>query len=149
MAAPPPSALSAAKKSLFGTKKAGPPPMPGAPSEDLAILARRLRLLEERYSRVEKNLRSIEDNMNNISRDFNRIVVRIKSDVESSTAQIEQMQDRMLAFIKELDLLAQREDVEVIKKFLKYWQPIKFVQTTQVERIVKDVLSELGIYERV
>ena len=123
--------------------------MPSAPSEDLAILARRLRLLEERYSRVEKNLRSIEDNMNNMSRDSNRIVVRIKSDVASSTAQIEQMQDRMLAFIKELDLLAQREDVEVIKKYLKYWQPIKFVQITQVERIVKDVLSDLGIYERV
>jgi len=139
--------LAQHKTGLFGKKKPLPPLVPPGGNE-LTVLARRLRLLEERYSRVENNIHTIEEHMNMASRDFSRSLTKMKSEVTQSHIQVEQMQERMLMFIKELDLLAKQEDVEVIKKYLKYWDPVKFVQSTHVEKIVKDVLSEMGLIER-
>lgn len=149
MAQPPPPAKGGApaKTGMFGSKKPPAPP-PVTPNEDMNILARRLRLLEERYSRVEHNLHNIEDHLGNLTRDFNRMLIKIKKEVEVSTGQIDQMQDRMMMFIKELELLAKQEDVDVIRKYLKYWEPVKYVQVSHVESIIKDVLSEMGIIEK-
>ncbi|HLC85491.1 MAG TPA: hypothetical protein VJH22_06895 [Candidatus Nanoarchaeia archaeon] len=134
---------------LFSTKKPlPPPPQAGGTSEDLAVLARRLRLLEERYSRVENNLRNLEDHLNNTSRDFNRLLGKVKSDLATQNKSVEQMQERMLMFIKELELLAKKDDVEVIKKYLNYWEPMKFIQASQVEKVVKELLSEMGLIPR-
>ena len=141
-AVPPP------KKGLFGSKKPDIPAPASAPNEEMATLARRLRLLEERYGRVENNLRNIEDHLNDMSRDFSRMLNSIKSKVDLSNSRLDEMQDRMLVFIKELQLLSKKEDVDVIKKYINYWNPVKFVQATQVEKIVKDVLHELGLINR-
>lgn len=136
------------KKGLFGSKKPVMPAPATAPNEEMATLARRLRLLEERYGRVENNLRTIEDHLNDLTRDFSRMLNSIKSKVDLSNSRLDEMQDRMLVFIKELQLLSKKEDVDVIKKYINYWNPVKFVQATQVEKIVKDVLHELGLINR-
>ena len=141
-------AVPVPKKGLFASKKPEIPAPATALNEEMATLARRLRLLEERYARVENNLRNIEDHLNDISRDFSRMLNSIKSKVDLSNSRIDEMQDRMLVFIKELQLLAKKEDVDVIQKYNKYWNPVKFVQATQVEKIVKDVLHELGLINR-
>jgi len=141
-------AIPTPKKSLFASKKPAGPPPTAAPNEELATLARRLRLLEERYGRVENNLRNIEDHLNDLTRDFSRMLNKIKSTVDESNSRIDEMQDRMLVFIKELEMLSKKEDVDVIKKYIQYWDPVKFVQARQVEKIVKDVLHELGLIDR-
>lgn len=146
--ASPPKLEKKAGGGLFSSKSSAAPPPPSDSAEDLAVLARRLRLLEERYSRVENNLRNIEDHLNDLTRDFTRRVVQIKSVVEESNSRIDEMQDRMLVFLKEIDLLAKAEDVDVMRKYIQYWDPVKFVQVKQVEKIVKDVLSDMGLIER-
>lgn len=141
-AAPPPKKLTMS----FG-KKDLPPPM-NSSGGDISQIARRLVLLEERYDRVERNLQSMENHIHLISRDFNQVIAKMKSDLSENNAQVQQMQERMMMFLKELDLLAKQEDLDVVKKYLQYWDLAKFAQVTHVEKIVKDTLSEMGIFEK-
>ena len=61
---------------------------------------------------------------------------------------VDAMLDINIHFIKELELLAKKDDVEVIKKYLNYWEPMKFIQASQVEKVVKELLSEMGLIPR-
>ncbi|MBW3001942.1 hypothetical protein KY338_02140 [Candidatus Woesearchaeota archaeon] len=138
--APKPGA--APKTGMFGAKPAVPEPMAGGAGDDVTKLAARLKISEERYSELRKKLLLIEQNMlSHHKKAMNEIKV-LHSEITDINSKINEIQDRILLIIKELRLTAKREDIDVMKKYVELWNPMRFVTKEQVENIVQEILDQ-------
>ena len=110
--------------------------------EELRAINRRLKLMEERVAAQDRKSELIEANM--LSKDKKQDIEIKNLDGEFLTVKkdIEKTKEKMFLIIKELQLSAKVEDLEVIRRYLEMWRPITFVTRREVERIVRDVLEE-------
>jgi hypothetical protein len=110
--------------------------------EQLNNLAARLRLSEERYVELRKKLVVIEQNM---LANHKRVMGEVKafSDETNDVKRvIHEIEDRVVSLIKEIQLTAKREDIEVIRKYVELWNPMKFATVGQVEKICREMLAD-------
>ena len=142
MAGPPPKTGGL---SLFGKK---PAVAPLGPSPELAktvtTVSRRVRMLEERYENLRKKVQLLEENLLDAQKKLFAEIRTTTDDVLSFKEKMKDMQSKILMMINEIHLLAKKEDVEVMKKYVELWEPVKFVTRTQVEKIVHEMLDEKG-----
>lgn len=130
---------------LFGLGSSKQGPDVSAQISDLnmkfADVERRLIILEERYSDLRKKLQVAEQNMLG---DFKRLHTEVKStnsEVMETRHEMDDIKGKIMLIIKELQLLARSEDVDVLRKYLDMWQPVNFVTQNEVEKMVRDAVD--------
>lgn len=129
------------KRMMFGAKSPQPMLASSSSAEDIARLAARLKISEERYSDLRKKLLLVEQNMlSNHKKALGEIKI-IHSDITDVSSRINDIQDKIMLVVKELKLTARREDVDVMKKYVELWNPMRFVTRDQVENILKDLID--------
>ena len=112
------------------------------PNKGLTSLAARLRVIEERYSELRKMLLVVEQNMiSNHKKAMSEIKV-LHDDVLELRRSLQASDDKILTVIKELRLTPRKEDVDVLKKYLDLWKPVRFVTMETVEKMIADALGK-------
>ena len=129
-----------AQRGLFKHKKPAPPASPN--QERVGEAARRLRTLEARYSNLERRLQVTEQNMLANNRKLNLELKTANAEIQDLKTTLAELKERVVMLIGELRKTAQQTDVDVMKKYLSYWEPLRFVTEQQVERIVRQILDE-------
>lgn len=123
-------------------KKAEIPAAPAERSDQSNALLGRIRDLERRFADLQELMKFHEEESR---KNINRLWTKLKEAEERviglshSFAEVEQQSHLM---VNELRLTAKREDYEVLKRYIEYIKPVKFVTVDQVERLVKDILEE-------
>ncbi len=82
---------------------------------------------------MKKNV-SLRKEMKSLNEDM----LEVKRNSESTVQKID-------LIIKELKKTAGVEEVEVLKKYVDFWNPINFVTQRDVERVVETKLGEAGV----
>jgi len=67
------------------------------------------------------------------------------SELNELKKEIENINRIIKEIISELKNTARREDVEVLKKYIDMWNPIKFVTEDTVEKIIDDRLNQKNL----
>jgi len=129
------------KKETKAVKGIAPPTM----AMELTDVVRRLRMMEERQENLRKKMQMIEQNMLTMQKKFLTEFKTVNLDLTDMNAKLEDFGEKIVMLIKEIKLSAKKEDIDVVKKYLDYWTPVKFVTIDNVEEIVKDVLEEKGL----
>ena len=131
--------------SLFAKK---PAPAPTGPSPEMArnitTISRRVRMLEERYENLRRKTQLLEDNLMSAQKKLFAEIRATTEDIVNFKEKIKDTQSKMLMLINEIHLLAKKEDVEVLKKYVDMLDPLKFVNRQQVEKICHSILDEKG-----
>jgi hypothetical protein len=139
---PPQAQPQSPKTGLFGQKQASPAFDPSELQNDMNALSARLRIGEERYNDLRRQLQFIEQqSLGN----HKKVVGEIKlmsGEMTEMKHSIGELQNRMILLTKELQLMAKKSDVEVLRKYLDFWEPVKFVNSDQVEKILKEELDK-------
>ena len=109
-----------------------PPPVPkqaqpAGPGKDFLELTARLRMIEERYSELNQKTEVIEHNMLAKNNKVTTEMKMLKKDIADLRQKITEVEDNMTTVIREIKLLARKEDLTVLKKYLDYWKPVNFV----------------------
>ena len=112
------------------------------PNDNIIEITRRSRMLEERYSNLERRSQIMEENMIEHNRKLSSEIRLINDDVAELKKVISDLNEKMHYLTTELQDFARKEDVLTIKKYLDYWDPLKFVTQNQVEKIVKELFDE-------
>jgi len=120
-------------------KKSAPEP---EPNQAFLELVRRSRMLEERYSNLERRSQVMEENMLEHHRKLSGEIRLLNSDVADVKKAIEDLNEKLQYLAAELQNFARKEDVQVMKKYLDYWEPLNFVTQNRVEKIVKELMEE-------
>ncbi|MCX6709907.1 MAG: hypothetical protein NTV63_03055 [Candidatus Woesearchaeota archaeon] len=103
----------------------------------MSNLARRLRMLEERYNSMQKRIQLIEENMLANNRKASTDIKTINSTILDLNAEIAQIKERIEQVIRELVVCAKKEDINVLERYLNLWDPTSFATLKDVENIVR------------
>ena len=109
---------------------------------DVNTLSRRLRLLEEGFTNLRRFFQVTEENMISKNKHFSAEIKTLTSDITEVRKEIQELKDKLLLVIRELQTVARKEDVKVLEKYINLWNPIKFVSQNEVEQIINEVLEK-------
>lgn len=124
-----------------------PPPTAGGekgPTEQINALNSRIRMFEETLSEFRKRIIFIEQNIVAYHKKAIGDIKTLSNELLDEKKTIVMLEDRILTLIKEIKLLAKKEDVEVIKKYVELLNPMKYVTAERVEQLLKEMLEEQG-----
>ena len=107
-------------------------------SEELLELTARLRMNESKYNELNSKVEMLEQNMIIKTKKLTGEIRQIKDSIKDFQNKVDEISDKMTTIVNEIKLLARKEDVDVIKKYADYWNPIKFVTLNHFnEELVK------------
>ena len=109
---------------------------------DINTLSRRLRLLEEGFTNLRRFFQVTEENMIAKNKHFSAEIKTLTSDINEIRKEIQELKDKLLLVIRELQTVARKEEVKVLEKYINLWNPIKFVSQNEVEQIINEVLDK-------
>ena len=139
----------APKTGFFGRPpKEEPSPQPSPVQSEVTSLSRRLKILEERHENTRRHIDFIDQGLQDMQKKLSEELKTSKWEILELQKSIKDIENKLLLLIKEIKLSASKEDVEILKKYLNYWEPVNFVTRSQVEKIIREQLEDLGIYSR-
>lgn len=110
--------------------------------QEMNMIGRRLRVLEERYSGFDKRMQNSEQNMISNHRNMNTEIKTTMEDIKDVKKEIYDIKDKLRLIILEMKNFARKEEVKVIEKYVNLWEPVNFVTRNQVEKIVNEILDK-------
>lgn len=130
-----------AKPGFFSQK--APPQQPDTGmTEQVNLMAARMRVGEERYSELRKKSLVVEQNMLANNKKAMNEIKSLQTEISELRRSITAIEDKIITIIKELRLTARKEDIDVMKRYLDLWDPVKFITNDQVEKIVDEKLGK-------
>ncbi|MBI1935496.1 hypothetical protein HYS31_03570 [Candidatus Woesearchaeota archaeon] len=131
------------KQSVFGF---GKPQQPQADvsgiTNDVSSLSRRLKLLEEGFTNLRRFLQMTEEGIIAKNKHYSAEIKTIASDIMEIRKEMQELKDKLLLVIRELQATARKEEVKVLEKYINLWNPVKFVTQNEVEQIINEVLDK-------
>jgi len=99
------------------------------------VINTKIRDLDERYRILKDRLLLIGQNLVEIKEKINEDVLKIKKDVEI----IKRNMERMVSFLEtasgEFSKFARKEDLEILSKQAKMFQPLEFVRKKDLKKL--------------
>ena len=136
-----PTPAAPPKKGFFAPKAEPMPDISGM-TEQINAMAARVRIGEERYSELRKKLLLVEQNMLSNHKKAMTEIKTLQTDLMEMKRTIQAVEDRIITIIKELRLTARKEDIDVMKRYLDLWDPVKFVTHEQVDKLIDEKLGK-------
>ena len=122
--------------SLFGRKSV-------KPSEALHYQQqgeeeRRVRTLEERHLTMERRIHLIENNLLVSSRKAHSDIQSLREEVRDVLAQLNDIKETVQRLVNALSKVAPKEEVDILRKELSFWDPFAFPTKNQVKRMIEE-----------
>ena len=130
------------KQSILGFGRAQPQADTSGMSSDISTLSRRLKLLEEGFTNLRRIFQVTEENILSKNKHYSAEIKTIASDIIEVRKEVQELKDKLLLVIRELQTTARREEVKVLEKYINLWNPVKFVSQNEVEQIIDEVLEK-------
>lgn len=110
-------------------------------NEDLMKWMSRVRSLEGRSNDVRERMNFLETNLNNMKKKIHEEINELSKEIRKTDNRLEEVQNLLETIRNELSLRVPKEDFEVIRKYLDYINPVRFVTSDQVVEIVKGMVE--------
>lgn len=132
------------KKGILSFGKPEQPQGPdlGSVTNDINSLSRRLRLIEEGFTNLRRFLQVTEDNIIARNKHYSADFKTVNSDITEIRKELQEIREKLMLVIKEFQVVARKDEVKVLEKYINLWNPIKFVSQNEIEGIINDVLDK-------
>jgi hypothetical protein len=114
----------------------------GEQANQIRDTSRRLRIIEERYSSLRKNIQVNEQNMLSEGKRVSSEIKVINSDISEIKHILNEIKNEMRMIVTEVKESVKKEELKVVEKYVSLWEPINFVTTSEVEKIVLRKIDE-------
>ncbi|MBS3135992.1 hypothetical protein J4401_03455 [Candidatus Woesearchaeota archaeon] len=127
-------------KIVMGKKPAmGVPPIQG----DSEGVTRRLKILEERLTTTRNKIQVLEQNMLHKQKSAYAEAKTQSFEITELKKEVNEVRDKILILVKELEQFAKKEEVGVLKRYIDFWNPIRFVSKNEVEDVVRQAIEKI------
>lgn len=100
-------------------------------------LLRLLRTMEERYTNLNRKLDVLESNFLAQQKKMNKDSMIAESDLVEMKKELSGFSYKLNLLSKELSLCARKGDVDTLRKYLEFWQPMDFIRRDEAERFIQ------------
>lgn len=101
--------------------------------------------LESRHEMLRERVFSIGNSFIKIRDDLKREISLIKDDIRSIRDAIEKVQESLRHVLAESDNFARKEEMQILEKYMKLWEPLKFARTEEVRAMIDEAIQNLKI----
>jgi hypothetical protein len=96
-----------------------------------------IRDLEDKQRILKNRVLLIGQNLIDMKEDFQNSLIEIKKDIESLKSTTERMKTFLETFSGELSKFAKKDDLDILSKQAKMFQPLEFVRKSDLESLKK------------
>ena len=125
----------------FGKPQQQAPDISGI-TTDMSSLSRRLKLLEEGFTNLRRFFQVTEENIISKNKHYSAEIKTISSDILEIRKEMQEIKDKLMLVIRELQTTARKEEVKVLEKYINLWNPIKFVTQNEIDQIINEILDK-------
>jgi predicted nucleic acid-binding Zn-ribbon protein len=111
-------------------------------SEQISGLSARIRVSEERMNEIRNKMLFIEQNLLSNHKKLLGELKMSNEEIDELRHKLTEVEDRIITIIKELRLTARKTDIDVMKRYIELWDPVKFVSADFAEKIAREVVEE-------
>ena len=125
----------------FGHSQPQAPDLSGI-TTDINTVSRRLKMMEESYANIRRFMQVSEENMIAKNKHFSAEIKTLTSEINEMRKDFQELKDKLILVIKELQSVARKEEVKVLEKYINLWNPVKFVGQNEVDNIITEILDK-------
>ena len=109
----------------------------------LSDFASRVKALEERYNILRERVLVLTSTHVDQERSLREDLMLLESDAKNVRDTIEDIKEKTDHIVSELANFVRREELRSVEKYIKLWEPLKYVTKEEVKSIVeKELLKE-------
>jgi len=108
---------------------------------EVGAIGRRLRILEERYNNLRKKSQVTDQHLLNHTKKTVSDFKDTNEDIMEVKRSIEDIKEKMILIIKELKITAKKEEIQVLQKYIQFWEPVNFITRNEVEKMIEDAFE--------
>jgi archaellum component FlaC len=109
----------------------------------LSDLNTRVRILEGKYNLTRERMLIINQNMLDHYKKLNASIKSIEDDLTELKDSINLLKDTIKDIVKELRLLARKEDLKILEKYINLWNPLNAITKEEVNEIIEKRLKNV------
>lgn len=110
--------------------------------QQLTEVIRILRTLEDRYNNLIKKVQLTDQNMLQEHKRLNKELKIVDSDLIDAKKELNELDYKFGLIVKELEVCAKKQDVNLIKKYIELWQPMDFIRKKDADKLVDRMLKD-------
>ncbi|MBU0461213.1 MAG: hypothetical protein KJ574_01365 [Nanoarchaeota archaeon] len=105
---------------------------------ELNNIARRLRVIEERYLGLRSKTQVTDQNMLSSNKKLMTEIKTNQAQLDDFRKEMDDLKEKFKIMIQEIKECAKRNDVQILSKYINMWEPINFVTRNEMMKLVKD-----------
>jgi len=114
----------------------------GAVSALLTEFSTRINDIEERTSQIRERLLTLSQTILRQSDRMNKEITILKEDMRNINNEIDRLKDTIEHVVRESSEFARKEELKVIERYVKMFEPLEFATLDDVKRIVKKAIKD-------
>jgi len=103
----------------------------------------RVRVLEGKYNLTRERMLVINQNMLDHYKKTSTDLKTIEEDLTEIKDAINSLRDATKNILREIQLLARKEEVKVLEKYINMWDPLKIVTKEEVNELIEKRLKDV------
>mgnify|MGYP006273473791 CR=1 FL=1 len=107
----------------------------------LAEISRRVKIVEEHLDTMSSRLQLTEKDTIEKHKSSIKRVNTVEREVREMRGKIREVNDLSLRLADRLKDFAPREDIQVLERYAKWWQPLNYVTREEVKKLIKEATS--------
>lgn len=110
-------------------------------ADELKDITRNLRILEERHTNLRRKSQVIEQNMIGNSKKHSQKLKDLEKSISDLKKSINKIDELLSMINSNLENCAKQQDVQVIEKYIRLWNPSIYVQRSEIPKLVNEVVK--------
>ena len=102
----------------------------------------RITNFEERIRILEDKINTLNNTTINQEKEFNEDISGLRQDIQNMKSILIELKERVSYVINEMPSFVRRDELKIIERFIKLWQPVKFARIEDVKRIVDEKIKD-------
>lgn len=97
----------------------------------------RVRILEGKYNLTRERMLIINQNMIDHYKKLNSGIRSMEEDVAEIKDSLDLLKETITDIVKELRLLARKEELKILEKYINLWNPLKIMTEEEVKELIE------------
>lgn len=99
----------------------------------------RIKSLETKYNLLAEQVLVINKNMIEEYKNISADTKTINNDLKKIKTEIDKLKITLRGFLREMENFAKKQDIKVLEKYIKLWNPMEFVTSEELNKALKEV----------
>lgn len=117
-------------------------------SDVIVEIANRLRILESKQSLHSERLLVMNQNMIEEYKKLIKDIRNIESEIRALKVDLQNVKTIMKHLTEEASAFAKKDEIQLLEKYIKMWNPLNFVTETDINNILERKLKDLNLIKK-